>query len=765
MDVPLLPALAAVALVLTVAGLIAHRLRLPSAVGYLAVGLVLSPYMKGTPTLPVDIVDHLAQLGVLFLLFFIGLELDIKRLQEILATTIVSTVVELGVTALAIAAALHLMGWDLIPSVALGLAMCVSSTIFGERLSSRSDFSRLARQRVVGTLLGEDLAAVVLLGILVVLSAGGSASLATPLYAFGKLAFLLILIASVALLVVPKALDKLAALHLHELVVLGGSGLLILFGAVGAWAGSAELGALLAGVACAEAGSRYVVRNALAPLREISLAIFLMASGMAVDAQALRPAVVPAAILAGLFVLSKTLLNAPTALRAGLDLPSALRTGLALGTLGEFSLILLATAEDHGIAHPQARAILFATLLIVLVATPLALQGVPALVRLGAHAPARWRRTAATTITLSSRPVKETVPAKAARRAAWRPLAANLVLLVAWVGLALGFGPQVPLPSGWGWPILLFGLLLAGAMPFLYNSYRAYRDLVRTLAGVSHAQGKDATTEKTRSRLVDAWVVATVALILVPATLLWAQRPWPYLVGGLVVAALVIAVAGRQMARFHAAMTQSVKRVLGQDAAQGEALDQVLAQYPWGVHFAAVAVPRGSPVAGHTLKASRLAELTGATVAVVQRGGTEHVSPDPAMVLQAQDTLVLMGDAHQLAKAEAIVVSHGEALRLTAQSRLATVAEVTVPAGSALAGQSLREADVRTRTGATVAGIWKAGRAHPDPFRDDALVATGDRLILLGSPLQVQRARDLAEAMNAGGGQADSRSGWGDVLG
>ncbi|MHB8634757.1 MAG: cation:proton antiporter regulatory subunit, partial [Thermoplasmatota archaeon] len=179
-------------------------------------------------------------------------------------------------------------------------------------------------------------------------------------------------------------------------------------------------------------------------------------------------------------------------------------------------------------------------------------------------------------------------------------------------------------------------------------------------------------------------------------------------------------------------------------------------RYPWGVRFAAVAVPRGSPVAGQSVAKARIGELTGATVAVLQRGRHESVDPGPDEVLMVGDTLVLMGEMHQLARAEALVVAHGEAIRLTAQSRLATVEEVTVVPGSRLAGAVLDAAHVRAHSGALVAGVWRRDASHPEAYRPAIQLDPGDRLIVLGSTLQRARARELAQ-------EPWGAPGWGEV--
>ncbi len=724
-------------------GYVAHRLRLPPALGYLAVGMAFAPTVRATPDLPLDIFKQASQVGVLFLLFAIGLDLDLRRLREILQKTALTLPFDLLVPALAAAGFARLLGWSLQEAVTLGIVVSLSSTLFGERLAATPSFAGEARQRVLGVLLAEDVAAAGLLALLAVLGGDGGAGWIAPALDVGRLLFLFILLTAAGLLVVPRLLDAVARTHAHELVVLTAGGVVVAFGAAGTWAGSAELGALVAGVAAAEAGSRFVVRNGIGTLRDVALAVFFVTTGLTVDS--LEAARHPGLVfgLAGLFLASKLFVHVPAALGAGLAPGAALRTALGLGTLGEFSLILAAAAADQGIAHPLLSTAVVGAMLVLLVASALLLNAVPVLVRGIERLPARIRRPATWLVqsVRRSHPTATHDPQK--RRHAVRRLVSNLMLLAVW---GIGASYLVPrlaaiVPGG---PIvapsLAFGAAFAVAIPLLVSTYRSYRDLVRILVGIRPGEREGAA--KVRARLVDAWVAGTAFLLLLPVALI-VPTTLPVLVAGLLLAVIIATLAWRQLSRFHDALEGTVVRVLGEDAETGKFLDRLLEKYPWGVRFAAVAVPPGSPAAGRTLQNARIAELTGATVAVVQRRSREVVNPGPEHVVLAGDTMVLMGDAHQIARAEALIVAHGEVLRLTVQSRLAGIVEDTVPPDSPLIGRTLGEVDLRGRTGTLVVGQWPKGAPHPIPYRSDLVVQAEDHLILLGAPLQVERAKKL----------------------
>ncbi|MEK6975007.1 MAG: cation:proton antiporter [Candidatus Thermoplasmatota archaeon] len=747
MAAPVLVIVAALAAALALAGWLAHRLGMPPSLGYLAVGIAISPALAGRIGIPFDAITDSTHIAVLVLLFFIGLELDLKRLQQVIRSTAGTTLLNIAVPAVLVTGLASALGWSLVEALALGITVSVSSTIFGDRLSSMPGFSQDSRRRMLGILLGEDVGAGALLAILVLLggSAAGGGWLA-PLATMGRLVFLLVLMTAGALLVVPRMLDAVARTRVPELLVLAGALVIVAFGALGAWAGSAELGALVAGVAAAEAGARFSLRGSLAPLRDVGLAIFFLGSGMGVDAALVADEWALAVLVAGTFLFSMVVVNVPTSIAAGQSPADAVRTALGLGTLGEFSLILVAAAQANGVGHPALAGVVIGAMVLLLAVTPLLLQAVPLLVRLGHRLPRGIRQSMQLLVqTQRKKPARSGSTVE--RRNASFLLASNLILLLAWASLSAGLGPRIVdrFAPDYGIlvPILIFAVAIAAAAPLVQRAYRAYRDLVWLLVGLRPGESSLDGAGRVRARLVDAWVAATTVLLLVPVALV-VPSTLPVLLGGIFVAVAIIAVAWRRLSRFQRALESTVTRVLGHDPKTALLLDQVLQRYPWGVRFAAGTVAAESPVAGRTISESRLPELTGALVAVLERGGRETVNPPAGTRLLAGDSVVLMGTPEELTKAEALLVAHGKALRTSAQSRLAQIVEVPVEVGSPLVGRTLGQSDLRGQTGALVVGLWHHGAAHPEPFRPDLVVHADDHLILLGSPLQVDRARHFA---------------------
>jgi monovalent cation:H+ antiporter-2, CPA2 family len=739
-------------LLLAAAGLAAVRLRLVPAVGYLLVGVGVGFAWPHHP-LGGEVLDGVLRLAVLLLLFLIGLELDLKRLRQSFRATAWVLPFHVLVPAAAIALLTRLAGWDFQHALVAGMALAISSTLFGDGISKTAGVTDTSRRRFLGQSIAEDVASAALLAVVAVLAGGdGGSGWLTPGIAVARTIFLMTLLAGAALLIVPRLLDHVARTHMQEVLLLWTIGVVALFGYLGLRSGSAELGAFLAGVAAAEAGSRYVIRISMSGVQSLALALFFLAGGLAVDLQAVIavwPIVVGAAAV---FVGAKVFVNVPASAASGQSLGDALRTALCLGSLGEFSLILATVAEREGLAHPSLRTVVVGAMVLTLIASNLLIRTVPAVERTYWRMPAPFRRTAEWAVNGLRRGGQAAAPETAqSRRRTTRLLASNLVLLLGWalvaVALAQRFLPaaeaRVPV---WG-PMLFLGALIGLAVPMMIATYRAYRGFVISLVG--GRAGERVGAGRVRVRLVDAWVVSTLFLGLVflavriPQTL-------PVVIGAGLVALIVATVAWRRLAIFHRTLEGTLTRVLGEDAEAGRVLDRIMQQYPWGVRFAAVAVPADSPVAGHTVKESRIADLTGAMVAVLQRRNEEVVNPGPNERIRGGDTLVLLGDLHQIGRAEALVVAHGEALRLEAQSRSAQIAELPVLEPGPWVGARLSATRIRERTGVLVVGVQSQG-AHPKPYEPDLELKAGDVLIVMGTPLQVERARKVAQGEDLAG--------------
>ena len=376
-----------------VIGVVLCRLmRLPPMLGYLVVGVVIGP---NALALAQDSsgVEHLAEFGVVFLMFVIGLEFNLPKLRSMrslvfglgssqVLLTIAATVA--GYFGLAAVLAwlgqgqqAHpegLLGWGLNwqSSIALGGALAMSSTaIVVKMMAERLELDTEHGKRVMGILLFQDLAVVPLLVLIPTLSASPAdltrALFLATLKAAGLLGVLLMGGQKVMhwwlTLVARRKSEELFMLNLL-LVTLGLAWLTEHFGL------SLALGAFVAGMLVAETEYKHQVETDIRPFHDVLLGLFFITIGMKLDWHHVVDHWALVALLTTLPVLFKFGLVASLARWFGAQSGVALRTGLYLAQAGEFGFVLLSLANEHGLISAQAQSPLLASMVLSMLATP-----------------------------------------------------------------------------------------------------------------------------------------------------------------------------------------------------------------------------------------------------------------------------------------------------------------------------------------------------------------------------------------------------------
>lgn len=358
---PLLPVLAAT---LGVAALL-RRLGLSTIAGYLAAGSLLGPFglgwLRESPLL-----TALADVGVAFLLFTIGLELSLPRLRTMARLVFGLGALQVGVSVVVVAALALWMGAALGAALVLGGVVAMSSTAMGlKELHERGELDAPHGRAALGTLLFQDLATVGFLALLAALRAGeptGDLSITRLLIEGGWRIALLAGVVFVGHTLARPALRSVAATHSPELLLL--AALTVALGA--AWAAqlagvSGALGAFLAGTMLAETEFRHQLEADIRPFRDVLLGLFFLTTGALLEPGPLVSQGATIAWLLAAIVLGKAASIAGFARAFGLDRASALRTGLALAHVGEFGLLLLGVGLREDLIPAPAGQVLLAT--------------------------------------------------------------------------------------------------------------------------------------------------------------------------------------------------------------------------------------------------------------------------------------------------------------------------------------------------------------------------------------------------------------------
>lgn len=364
-------------LALTVATVFAfHKLKLPTVIGFLAVGVVMGPHGFGVIGHGAEI-ELLAEIGIVLLLFSIGLEFSFERFLSVRTLVLLGGSLQVALTVLGVmAAALH-FGYPPRISFFFGLLASLSSTAIVLKIySDREELSALHGRLAVGTLLLQDIIAVPMMLSVPVLGETEAFSLQVVGLTLGKSVLAVAVIFTASRFVVPWFLHQVARLRNQEIFVL--FVLLICLGT--AWLAyqsgiSLALGAFVAGLLISDSDYNHQVISDVLPLRDSFAGIFFISIGMQVDLGFVREelSLVGAAWLLLVLIKGGIITVVFSFLQRSFRL--GLLLGMALAQVGEFSLILARMGGAFDLLSPDQEQVFLATAILSMLVTPLLILG------------------------------------------------------------------------------------------------------------------------------------------------------------------------------------------------------------------------------------------------------------------------------------------------------------------------------------------------------------------------------------------------------
>ncbi len=334
-----------IAMVILAAGLgLARLTRQPPVLGYLLAGVVTGPFTLPTPLITdLDTIGLLAELGLILLLFGIGLELGWRQVRSIGLQVLVIGVVEITVlTLFGVWLASILPGIDPGHGLYLGGALAISSSaILLKGLRDSGNLYTRWGQTIVGILLVEDFAAVILLTVLSGLATTGTTSLVDAGLLTGKLAVFSVVILVVGTMAGGRLMNRLSRFQTDETVLLIGLGACFLFALFATFLGlSPAAGAFLIGVVIGDTEASGRINGIVIPVRDMFGALFFLSIGMLIDYRTLDDYIVPTLVVLVVFMVGKMAANTVGSIMAGLRPGDALQVGMTTPQMGEFSLAI-----------------------------------------------------------------------------------------------------------------------------------------------------------------------------------------------------------------------------------------------------------------------------------------------------------------------------------------------------------------------------------------------------------------------------------------
>jgi len=669
------------ALVLCVAAastVVFQRLRQPVIFGYLLAGLIIGPHVPIPLAVDQSTVDTLSELGVILLMFGLGLEFSLRKLMQVGSTAGIIAVIQSSAMVWLGYLLGRAFGWTSLESVYAGAVVAISSTTIIVKAFEEQGATGRYTELVFGVLIIEDLIAIFLLAILTTVSAGGGVSFTALGATAARLAAFLAGLIGVGLLLIPRLVRAVVKLDRPETTLVASIGICFAAALLAlAFGYSVALGAFIAGSLVAESGEEKTVEHVVAPVRDLFAAVFFVAVGMMID-----PAMIVAhwgaiLVLTVAVIVGKVVFVSIGAFLSGYGTRTSVQSGMSLAQIGEFSFIIagvgLASGATRGFLYPIAVAVSAITTL----STPWLIRASgPFAAYVDRKLPKRLQTLAALYGSWLER-VRSSPSAPDERsdvRRHVRVLLIDTVLIGAIIiGTAVEIEPLTEILthsfafSVSGARAATFAFAAVVALPLLLGMMRSARLLGAALAARALPAAADGTLDLGAApRRVLVVMLQLVIVCIVGVPLVAITQPFLPLYEGTLLFAIVVVVLGfvfwQRVTNLHGharagaeVIVAALAQQLGKDDepadAEPEALTLVHGMLPGMGDPVRVRIAADSPAVDRTLSQLNLRGLTGATVLAITRGAERVVLPIGAEVLHAGDVLALAGTQEAVALA------------------------------------------------------------------------------------------------------------------
>ncbi len=329
-----------------VAALVFWRLRQPLILGYVFAGLILSPFTPGPQVHEIRTFETMAEVGVILLMFSVGIEFSIPDLLRMKRVALVGAPIGISLSiGLGIIAGM-VVGWPILQGIAVGCIICVASTMVLMRLlMDRGELTSEAGRLMVTLTLVEDLAVMILTVLLPSLGSAGGPDYGHAFWKLGKALLLLIPVVLIAWKAVPQILTRVEKTCNDEISLLLALTICLVIAAITEAVGlSLALGAFVAGLLFGNSDYAHNLAAKALPIRDAFVALFFVTVGMLIDPRTWVSNWRLLALMVGLILVGKFVVWFTVARMFGYPAQTALRVGVGLTQIGEFSFILAQVA-------------------------------------------------------------------------------------------------------------------------------------------------------------------------------------------------------------------------------------------------------------------------------------------------------------------------------------------------------------------------------------------------------------------------------------
>jgi len=664
------------AIVMMVSALImvlCRQFRLPLVLGYIITGLIIGPHTPPFPLIKnLDSIYTLSELGIIFLLFSIGLEFSFKKLFKVGFVSLFAAALEILLMIWFGFALGRSFGWSLMDSVFLGAILSVSSTtIIAKVLLELKIVNEKFAQIILGILIVEDLIAIVIIALLsgvaitghLTFAQGGMAALQVISFVIGLVFF--------GFLIVPHALRYLAKTGMSEMLLIAVLGLCFGSSFLAAKLGfSVALGAFLIGAIIAETPQSHDVVKHMEPIRDMFTAVFFVSVGMLIDPAVIWEYRLPILIITLVTIVGKLVSCSLGSFLVGYEPATSVKVGLGLAQIGEFSFIIASLGQSTHVTSHFLYPIAVAVSAVTTLTTPFLMQNSTPIITAIKRITPRPIFTLANFYTTwvgqigkaAALPGQKSNVIPILRRDLLRLTfyaIAGAAVITATVSLGPRFQPLYPAVYWTVVALLAFPILLGAA----YTIDHALWHCVFLNIIPAPKSDQSQQTEKIIHRTLRFLVIFFTGLsLIVLGSVFYHQFPWlGALAGLLLLSGLLLWDAARGV---HAQIEKTILSVFDQEkplepekrhTVHEELVRLISDNYPWEVETQDFMLPYKKCGVNQTIQDLKLRTETGVSIVAVYRDTESIPNPPPSTLLQPGDVILLIGNREQLQNALAFL--------------------------------------------------------------------------------------------------------------
>jgi CPA2 family monovalent cation:H+ antiporter-2 len=726
-SVHLYPLISDLGLILMTAGvavLLFKKIRQPLVLGYLIAGLLAGPYFPLFPSVnEIHSVEVWAEIGVIILLFSLGLEFSFKKLVKVGGTASITATVQIVSMIFLGYLAGQFMGWSTMDSIFLGAILSMSSTTiilraFDELGVKSKKFAGI----VFGALIVEDIVAILMMVLLSTIAVSQQFSGGELFESVLKLVFFLILWFIGGIFFIPTFLKKIKDLLNDETILLVSLALCLMMVILATMAGfSPALGAFIMGSIIAETTQAERIEHIIKPVKDLFGAIFFVSVGMLINPNTLVEYALPVFIITLLTIFGKTISTAAGALISGQPLKQSVQAGMSLAQIGEFSFIIATLGMTLKVTSDFLYPIVVAISAITTFTTPFMIKlSIPAYNKLEKILPAKWLDAIAN-YSANTQTIKT--------KSNWQiVLRANIIQIIVHSVIIIGImllitRYAVPLLNGSQWGnIVVTAIALLILSPFLWALS------LRRIA----AEAVDRLKEEKSSYgplIIMVFIRIGLALLYIALTLNYLLSPLVALIALAIVIVLYLTFPRKVQVLYDKLENHFLRNF--NDREITEAYNNKSELTPWDGHMTSFEISQESSLTGKSLLELELREKVGINIAILKRGKITINVPGRNERIYPGDVLYVIGTDEQVEEFKKYIDSSNIPAMEAPQTEI--VLKHFQLRKEEFIGKDIRELELRDRTQGLVVGLERKGERIINPAsdlvleKDDVLWIVGDK--------------------------------------